>query len=203
MIMNKQAFLSDDLKRLLNIDADGIKYEYAKKSKGNSLNKMLYTDIKTYLTDDLFLLSDRSCMAFSVEGRVPFLYKPLVEYALSIPENIKAPNRQRKWLLKEIAKQYLPEKVIDAPKMGFCSPIDKWKKMGLGEFAFKILNDDRSINRDIWNKSEYRKYVYDGRNYEKNFNKIYLLLILEVYFRVHLDNCYDSANEIDMEKLYA
>jgi asparagine synthase (glutamine-hydrolysing) len=198
MTIHKQTFLTSDLTRILGMDADDVNFEYSQRSRGNNLNKMLYTDIKTYLADDLLLLSDRSCMAFSVEGRVPFLYRPLVEYALSIPEKIKAPNGQRKWLLIDIAKQYLPQEVINAPKVGFCSPIDKWRDAGLDDFAYEILNDEKSINRDVWNTDEYKKYVSEKRNYKYNFRKIYLLLILEIYFRIHLDNSYDSVEEIDI-----
>lgn len=203
LVIAEHAFMDGEVKRLCGAVAERTKEYYAARSNGGMLNRLLYTDIKTYLADDLLLLADRSCMAFSVEGRVPFLYRPFVEYAMSLPSEIKAPDGQRKWLLKEVAKEFLPEEVIHAPKMGFCSPIQNWQRLGLGKFAFDILNSPKSTQRDIWNKQEYVKFVSNKDNYSKFFNKIYLLLVLEIFFRIHIDHDYPNPNEIDLEVLYA
>ena len=141
-------------------------------------------------------------MAHSVEGRVPFLYSPLVEFALTIPENVKAPKGQRKWLLKEIAKDYLPEELIGAPKRGFTSPIHNWEKTGFGKFAYMILNQSKSKNRSIWNRENYVSFVSNYVNYDKYFNKIYLLLVLEIFIRVHIDNSFDDIKKIDFRSIY-
>lgn len=204
MLLCERAFDRESILCLSGTKADGLnkKRHYHKRCLAGGLNGMLYTDIKTYLADDLMLLSDRSCMAHSVEGRVPFLHHPLAEFALSIPDSIKAPGGQRKWLLREIAKEYLPAEILRAPKMGFCSPVQKWEKFGFGNFARHILNSERSIGREIWNTGEYRRFVSDQRNYRKNFQKIYLLLILELYFRIHADHTFESAQSVRQGDIY-
>lgn len=201
-ILQEHTFSDDEIMKLIDQKPVDVKEIYAQKSKGGKLNKQLYTDIKTYLADDLMLLSDRSCMAHSVEGRVPFLYSPLVEFALTIPENVKAPKGQRKWLLKEIAKDYLPEELIGAPKRGFTSPIHNWEKTGFGKFAYMILNQSKSKNRSIWNQENYVSFVSNYVNYDKYFNKIYLLLVLEIFIRVHIDNSFDDIKKIDFRSIY-
>ncbi len=198
MLLRKTIQDREFLSRLTgyDIETEGIKRAYYEKCKNDDLNKLLYVDIKTYLADDLLLLSDRSCMAHSVEGRVPFLHHPLVEYAMGIPQEVKAPNGQRKWLLKEIAKDYLPKEVIEAPKRGFCSPVQRWKKLGLGQYAYRILNEEKCLNREVWNTENFRRFVSDKKNYEIHFLKIYLFLILELYFRVHVDNGFENAEMV-------
>ncbi len=205
MIVSEQVFDNDTLIRLIGKQCDlrEPKGVYYTKFNQEGINRLLYTDIKTYLTDDLMLLADRTTMAHSIEGRIPFLYRPLVELAMRIPENIKAPRRQRKWLLKDIAKDYLPQEVIDAPKMGFCSPVISWGSGDFGKYAFQILNSQRSLNRAYWDKEEYKAFVSNRNQYTNNFAQIYLLLILELYMRIHVDNEFISKQDIDMEKIYA
>jgi asparagine synthetase B (glutamine-hydrolysing) len=96
----------------------------------------------------------------------------------------------------------LPKEIFEAPKMGFCSPIQTWANNGFSEFAYKILNSARTINRDIWNKKEFSRYVAEKSNYSKHFNRIFLLLILELFFRVHIDGDYNSKEDIRIEKIY-
>lgn len=204
MLMSETIFSNEDLNRYLKSGYRGNskKEEYYDRYINKGLNSLLYTDIKTYLTDDLLLLSDRTCMASSVEGRVPFLHHPLVEYALSIPEYIKAPEGQRKWLLKKIAEDYLPKEIIYAPKRGFCSPVERWKDEGLAKNAYALLNSDRCLERSVWNADELRKYTTKQENYKKNFSRIYLLLVLELFFRIHIDGCYETKDKISLEAVY-
>lgn len=202
LIATEHAFRDDETMRLCGAVEEGIKRNYGNRYNGGDLNKTLYMDIKTYLADDLLLLADRACMAYSVEGRVPFLYKPLVEYAMSIPAEVKTPGGNRKWLLREIAKDYLPDDILYAPKMGFSSPVQTWQRHGLGDFAYQILNSKKSTGRSIWKTDAYKRYVSNKGNYRKQFNKIFLLFVLEVFFRVHIDNDFTSADEIVPEKLY-
>ena len=204
MLYCEQAIHTDEVERLTGVNPVGmkIKEKYGRSFKQGGLNSLLYTDFKTYLADDLLLLSDRTCMAYSIEGRVPYLHHPLVELTYSIPPEIKAPDGKRKWLLKEIARDYLPKAVFDAPKMGFCSPIQTWANNGFSDFAYKILNSEKTLSRDVWNKDAIKKYVEDRNNYSNHFNRIYLLLILELFFRIHIDGSYESKDDIKVEEIY-
>lgn len=204
MFAAQQIVDSDIINKLLKAPSKprGVKQNYHKKFKQKGLNGLLYCDIKTYLTDDLLLLADRTTMAHSIEGRVPYLYSPLVTFALSINSHIKAPNNKRKWLLKDIAKDYLPQEIFTAPKMGFCSPIETWSKGEIGRLAYKILNSSQSINRPFWNKVEYKKFVQDKNNYKHNFTSMYLFFVLEMFLRIHVDNSFDSIEDLNLEKVY-
>ena len=198
--VHKKFFVDNVLETGKNVE--NVKRKYYENCKASGLNKLLYTDIKTYLTDDLLLLLDRSGMAHSIEGRVPFLHHPLVEFAMKIPERVKTPNGERKWLLKEIAKEYLPSQLLSAPKMGFFSPIQRWEKSGLGELTYQVLNSDRSIERGIWNKNIYRNYIKNKEEYKNNYSHLYLFFILELYFRIHIDNNFANSGKIVSGDIY-
>ena len=193
------------IRDILDIDVDFIylKERYVKDFQTDSLNKQLYLDFMTYLPDDLLLLADRTTMAHSVEGRLPFLYEPLVEKCFSLSGNCKAKNGKRKVLLKEIARNYLPKSFYKAPKRGFFSPIQKWSNGEFGKLVYEVLNSETARKRDIWNTLCYSDFVGNKLNYQNQFHKIYLLFVLELYFRIHLDASYKSAQEISMEEIYA
>jgi asparagine synthase (glutamine-hydrolysing) len=93
--------------------------------QGSLLNAMLAYDMKTWIPEDLMMKADKILMAHSLEGRFPFLDLDLFDYASTIPLECKlSPKGETKWILKEIMKEALPEKIIKRKKMGFSVPVD-------------------------------------------------------------------------------
>ncbi len=89
------------------------------------LNGMLAYDMRTWMPDNLMMKADKILMAHSLEGRFPFLDKDLFEFMARMPQTFKvAPDGTTKWLLKRVARRYIPAAVVDRPKMGFTVPID-------------------------------------------------------------------------------
>jgi asparagine synthase (glutamine-hydrolysing) len=87
-----------------------------------------YLDFHTYLPDDIFTKVDRVSMSVSLECRVPFMNRELVEYAFSLPEEIIFYNNQAKGLLKYAFKDTLPLNILERPKRGFNIPVSIWGK---------------------------------------------------------------------------
>lgn len=93
---------------------------------------MSYLSLKSGLLEDYLMRVDKMGMAASVEGRIPLLDHEFVRLAMSIPGSYKYDGWQRKRLLKDVARRFLPSGLIDAPKRGFNAPVEAWIS---GEFA--------------------------------------------------------------------
>lgn len=109
----------------------------------NKLNQMQYLDTKIWLEGDPLVKVDRMTMATSLEARVPFLDKEVVELAVQLPAELKI-NHQSKVVLREAFKELLPKEVIGRPKHGFDLPIDNWLRYDLKElFHAKVLENSQ------------------------------------------------------------
>lgn len=103
---------------------------YMKPFKGDELNTLLLEHTFTNLTD-LLHYEDRNSMAFSVESRLPFLDYRLIEYVFSLGHHYKIRGSTNKWLLYQVARDVLPQKVLHRKdKMGFSTPFYKWLTEG-------------------------------------------------------------------------
>ena len=90
-------------------------------SDGDLLQRLLYTDIKTYLVE-LLMKQDNMSMAASIESRVPFLDHVLVEYATRIPRGVQLKGLAGKNILKKAMEDLLPHSILYRPKLGFPTP---------------------------------------------------------------------------------
>ena len=109
--------------------------------KLNDVHDIRKLDIKNYLPNDILVKVDRAAMSNSLETRVPFLDKRLVEFGLSIPMNFLIHNHQGKVPVREFLKKRVPDKLIDGPKTGFGVPIKYWLKGRLRPWAEDLIND--------------------------------------------------------------
>lgn len=92
----------------------------------SDLARMQYTDIATWLVDDLLVKADRMMMAHGVEGRVPFLDHRVVEFGLALPDRLKVEGRTGKVFLRRWAEQLLPKDHLWSKKKGFTVPVGEW-----------------------------------------------------------------------------
>jgi len=119
-------------------------------SSNDEINQMLAVDYKTYMVDDILHKVDRATMSVGLEGREPLLDHRIIEYVAQLPSHIKIKNGDKKWLLKQIAHQYLPKEVMDRPKQGFGVPIQEWFKEDLREYFEKYLNKKALKEHDLF-----------------------------------------------------
>lgn len=117
------------------------------------LHRMLYVDSKLWLPDYLLLRGDKLTMANSLEARVPLLDHKLVEFAASLPINMKLRGRQRKYLLKRAAGRLIPESIINRPKQGFPIPIEKWLRKEARPLMRDLLSTDSIGQRGLFNQN--------------------------------------------------
>ncbi|MDR2876567.1 MAG: asparagine synthase (glutamine-hydrolyzing) [Chromatiales bacterium] len=110
----------------------------------DEMDRVFYTDFKTYLPEDILALSDRISMWHSLEVRVPLIDHQLVELAATMPSTLKIKGGQGKVLLKRLAEKYLPSPMIYHRKQGFEAPMGAWLRNELYDYAKQTFADTES-----------------------------------------------------------
>ena len=144
----------------LTIDA------YEKSDGQDHLAKILYTDMKTYLPGDILVKVDRMSMANSLEVRAPILDKEIIEFAATLPSNLKFNKGEKKHILKEAFKPLLPDDILYRKKMGFSVPLASWLRGELKELAEDYLFSKSNgiqqffkmeVVQDLWQQHQSKK----------------------------------------------
>lgn len=147
-------------------------------------DKMTHFDFKCLLPA-LLQVEDRMSMAHGIESRVPLLDHALVEFAATIPANLKFPGGSMKFLLKDTFKDLLPQEIVQRrDKMGFPVPLKEWFSGDLNEFVRDILGSQSVRERGYLNQ----KNILDGFEKDGKFSrKIWGILSLEIWHRLFQD----------------
>ncbi len=105
----------------------------------NFIDQAMFLDQTGYLPGDNLAKVDRASMAVSLETRLPLLSHEVVDLAWRIPVSMKVKNNISKYILREVLYKYVPQEMIDRPKMGFSVPVAKWLRCELREWAEDLL----------------------------------------------------------------
>jgi asparagine synthase (glutamine-hydrolysing) len=168
--------------------------EYWDRSSGEMLQRLLYTDIKTYLVE-LLMKQDSMSMAASIESRVPFLDHVLVEFATRIPREVQIQGLAGKRILKKAVEDLLPQSILYRPKLGFPTPWSGWLAGPRLEAIREMLMEARSLDRGYFRREAIETLFNEHRaNHRDNYDRIWRLLNLELWHRVCLEG--QSHDEI-------
>lgn len=107
------------------------------------LQVMLQADIEGYLTDDILVKVDRASMAVALEVRAPLLDWRVVEFALSLPNDLRLGPGGGKLVLRTLLARHVPRALTDRPKAGFGAPLTLWMRGPLREWAESLLDESR------------------------------------------------------------
>ncbi len=171
-----------------NDPMDLLEQWFAKANGAGVLDSTLLTDQMTYLPNDLLVKVDIATMANSLEGRSPFLDHTLIEFAASLPEDLKMRHFETKSLLKKVAARLVPNEVIYRRKMGFGVPVGKWFRGEMKEFVREVLLSETSLSRGIIKPEMIERHVSEHTNGERDHAfQLWTLLMLELWFQRFID----------------
>ena len=160
---------------------------YWEHSSGELLQRLLYTDIKTYLVE-LLMKQDNMSMAASIESRVPFLDHALVEFATRIPRAAQIQGLAGKEILKKAVQDLLPHSILHRRKLGFPSPWSRWLAGPRLQSIRELLLEPRSLKRGYFRREALEKLFDEHRaQHRDNQDRIWRLLNLELWHRVCLE----------------
>jgi asparagine synthase (glutamine-hydrolysing) len=115
------------------------------------LSGLQYFDLQSYLPLDILTKVDRMSMAHSIESRPALLDHRLVEFAATIPPDLRLRGRTTKYLFKQAMRGILPDAIVDRPKQGFAIPLARWFRGGWSGYVRDVLLSDTCRNRGIFN----------------------------------------------------
>lgn len=185
----RQNLYTEDFKQEIGqIEFVDVFNSYFEDKLQDYLNTIFYTDIKTWLPDDLLMKVDKMSMMTSLEARVPYLDHHLVEFCCNIPGNLKIRGITLKYILKKALRNFLPKEIIYRKKHGFTLPVKIWFKNELQELS-KILVDSLSQKRGYFNMEFIQQMIKEHQSGVTDHSlRLWALLTLELWFRIYIDN---------------
>jgi asparagine synthase (glutamine-hydrolysing) len=152
-------------------------------------DRMLYTDLMIRVPDHNLVMGDRMSMACSLEVRSPFLDPRVVEFAASLPAAMKLKGRQLKYLLRRLARRYLPEEILRRPKQGFGFPVGLWMQRDLRPLVHSRLGDSKLVAAGVFQAEPIERLLREHMQGRVDHSyRLWLLLNLEIWHEVYIEN---------------
>lgn len=197
----KRQLYSDDFGRTVDTEETErrILARYDQTDAEHIVDSMLAFDMNLYLPDDLLVKVDIASMAVGLEARSPMVDHEFIEFVAQLPARFKISNLTLKAIFKKALRGLLPKAILRRPKAGFAVPLEHWFRGQLGELLYDTLLSRRSIDRGYFKRSYVETlidaHVNQGRNQQ---NQLWVLLMLELWHRVHIDGFRESVSHIHM-----
>lgn len=180
----KSRMYSPDLKReLAGYDSFSVMQQYFQRAKDwDPLSRIQYVDMKTYLVDDILTKVDRASMAHALEVRVPLLDHQFIEYAATIPHDLKLRGGEGKYILKKAVRGIVPDAILDRPKQGFSIPLAEWLRNDLKTVFEENVLADNSFSAGIFQQAYIRSaWSQHQRGIRDYAYHLWALLMLECW----------------------
>ena len=135
----------------------------------NFFEEMMAIDTMTYLPNDNLVKVDRASMSVSLETRVPFLDRDVFAFSCSLPIEFKVHKGVGKRILREVLYKYVPQTLIDRPKMGFAVPLAQWLRGPLRDWGEELLSESRLLHEGYFNarlvREKWDEHISGRRNW--------------------------------------
>jgi asparagine synthase (glutamine-hydrolysing) len=145
------------------------------------MDQLLYFDFNTYVPDDLMVKVDVATMASGLESRSPLLDYRIVEFAASLPFDMKADLRGRKKIFKHLLKDMLGDEVLQRKKKGFSVPLDAWFRGKLDIYINEQLLDPSGLSARVFGYDNLQALIKRHRRGISSGRKLWALLMLNLW----------------------
>ena len=156
-------------------------------SETDELGGLQFLEVRSTLPDELLMYADKLSMAHSLELRVPYVDKEIVEYVERLPANLKVRNGSRKWLHRQVCQNYLPGSILKRTKRGFAvNVVDDWVRGAINCRISDTLLDLGSRIYQYLRATAVRELFEQhasGRN--DNHKILFSLVVFEEWLRAH------------------
>lgn len=151
-----------------------------------TIDRMMYLDLKGMMPNMLRIL-DRTCAAFGVEPRTPFLDHHFVEYCTRLSDDAVLRGTESKYILKKMGEGILRHDTIYRDKSGFAAPVSPWLQGHLRQQARKIIFSDRARERGYFDDNYLERIVERHEQTGRGEWQVWMLLIFELWHRQFID----------------
>jgi asparagine synthase (glutamine-hydrolysing) len=153
-------------------------------------------DLQTYLPDDLLAKVDVTSMANSLEVRSPLLDHELMELAATMPVRRKLRGTEGKVLLREAAREWLPDEILDRPKQGFAVPLAVWLRGEMRTLPEEILLDPAASRRGIFDPQAVGTMIEEHREGRERADQLWAMINLELWFQTCVDRVVEAPAQL-------
>jgi asparagine synthase (glutamine-hydrolysing) len=142
-------------------------------------------EVRSSLPDELLMYSDKLSMAHSLEGRVPYLDRTVVEYAQRLDASFKVRKRTGKWLHRKVCQNYLDPRILKRKKRGFAvNVVDEWFKSSVRGALSEMLLDTDSLIYKLLKPKSVQKLLAEHRDGQQDNHKVlFSLAMFEQWLR--------------------
>ncbi|HJO92241.1 MAG TPA: asparagine synthase-related protein [Victivallales bacterium] len=149
----------------------------------NSVEKIIETDLTTYLNGDILTKIDIASMANSLEIRSPFMDHKIVEFAASLPLEYKQKLNSRKRILRDAFKKDIPQSLIHRNKMGFGVPVSNWLRKKWKKKSTDLLMNGNSVKDGFIKRSSVANLLWEHQTYRNDHSYLlWSLIIFEIWY---------------------
>jgi asparagine synthase (glutamine-hydrolysing) len=172
---------------------------FGKTKELGAVTQMQYVDIHTWLRGDILVKADRMTMAHSLEARVPFLDKEVMQIAEQLTNDDKLNNKTTKYSLREAFRGVIPDCAVGRRKLGFPVPTRQWLKDELYDWAARIILE--SETEYLINKSNVQQMLIRHRQGTVDYSRrLWTILIFMMWHQIFIEKKY-SFNHRDLDQI--
>src|SRR5262249_6303291 len=179
---------------------DGSRCWNTEEERPPLLHRLLHLNFTTYLPDDLHVKMDRMSMANALETRSPMLDTALVEYAASLPPQLKIHWIQMEYVLRLAFRDLLPSALLKRKKHGFRIPLARWFRHQLRAYVEETLLTPRARLRAYLNQEVVRTLFHEHVDgVRQHWDRLWVLLSFELWLRMLEDGTLWTPRRPEMD----